>query len=61
VKNGDTSGLADLSKIPFAIIMDASWGSISGLGALEESSTKPVNPQLGGPKTMKPGRAGPAR
>ena len=57
VKNGDTSGLADLSKIPFAIVMDASWGSISGLSSLEETSTKPVNPQLGGPKTMKPGES----
>lgn len=57
VKNGGINGVADLSKIPFAIVMDASWGSISGSGALEESSTKPVNPQLGGPKTLKPGES----
>jgi len=57
VKNGGASALADLSKIPFAIVMDASWGSTFGPGVLEESSTKPVNPQLGGPKTMKPGES----
>lgn len=57
VKNGDTNGVADLSKIPFAIVMDATWGSTSGLNGLEDSSTKPVNPQLGGPKTMKPGES----
>ena len=55
VKNGDKSGLADLSKIPFSIVMDATFASIFGSSSLEESSVKPVNPQAGGPKSLKPG------
>ena len=57
VKNGDTNGMADLSKIPFGIVMGATWFSTTGSGSLvTETSTKPVNPQLGGPKTLNPGQ-----
>lgn len=56
VKNGDQNGLADLSKIPFAIVMDANWGSTVGAGSLDGAPPlKPVKPQSGGPKTLKPG------
>src|SRR5262245_4258270 len=56
VKNGAQNGLADLSKIPFAIVMDASWGSTVGSGSLDQTPPlNPVKPQLGGPKMLKPG------
>lgn len=53
VKNGDFNGLADLSKIPFNIVMDANWGSVLGESSLETAPpVKPVNPKAGGPKQL---------
>ena len=58
VKNGEFNGIADLSKIPFGIVMGATWWSTSGPGNLDPAPpSKPVNPQLGGPKTLKSGES----
>ncbi len=58
VKNGELNGTADLSKIPFGIVMGVTWFSTSGGGNLDPAPPlKPVNPQLGGPKTLKPGES----
>jgi len=57
VKNGDVNGIAGLSKVPWAIVMGATWGATHGEGKLEPTSVKIVKPQLGGPKTLKPGES----
>lgn len=55
VKNQSPKGTADLSKIPWQIILEADWGFTGGEGFLEKSSVMTVKPQVGGPKTLKPG------
>ena len=58
VKDGEVNGTANLSKIPFAIVMGTTWWSTTGPGNLDPAPpSKPVNPQLGGPKTLKPGES----
>lgn len=58
VKNQSPKGTAYLSKITWHIILEADWWFTGGNGFLEKNpSVKPVKPQLGGPKTLKPGES----
>lgn len=55
VKNQSPKGTADMSKIPWQILVEADWAFTGGPGFLEPGQT--VKPQLGGPKTLKPGES----
>lgn len=52
VKNQSAKGTADLSKVPWQIIVEADWGW--GSGGLKPPTVKP---QAGGPKTLKSGES----
>lgn len=56
VKNQSQKGTADLSKIPWQIVLAADWWSTSGPETLEQSAVKPVLPQMDGPMSLKPGQ-----
>jgi hypothetical protein len=57
VKNQSPKGTADLSKVPWNIVVEVtSWTSTTGSGNLEKEA-KTVKPQAGGPKTLKPGES----
>lgn len=53
VKNQSPKGTADMSKIPWQILVEAEWAFTGGPGFLEPGQA--MKPQLGGPKTLKPG------
>ena len=58
VKNQSPKGTAYLSNIPMQIVVEVTkWWSTSGPGFLEKSSKPTIKPQLGGPKTLKPGQS----
>jgi hypothetical protein len=57
VKNQGAKAIADLSKIPWQIIVEGHWGFTGGEGFLEKKAGGTVKPQLGGPKTLKPGES----
>jgi hypothetical protein len=60
VKNQSPKGTADLSKVPFQIVLEVSkwWSTTSGTGAdLEQPPGSTVKPQAGGPQSLKPGES----
>lgn len=56
VKNQSPKATADLSTIPWHIIVEALWAAGSP-GDLENPSKQTVKPQAGGPMTLKPGQS----
>ena len=54
VINQSMTGTADLSAIPWQIILAADWWPVDGWGSLSTSGTW-VKPLMGGPMTLKPG------
>jgi CARDB len=59
IKNQSPKGTADLSKAVWQIIVEVtSWWStgVTGVG-LENPGKQTVKPQIGGPKTLKPGQS----
>jgi hypothetical protein len=56
VKNQSPKGIADLSKIPWQIILAADWWPTGGPATVGQSAVKPVLPQAGGPMSLKPGQ-----
>lgn len=54
VINQSLTATADLSSIPWQIIVAADWWPIDGWGSLSSSGTW-VKPLMGGPMTLKPG------
>lgn len=60
VKNQSPKGPADLTKVPWQIVVEVTkWWSTSGEGPLDptKGSVKTVKPQQGGPKVLKPGES----
>jgi len=56
VKNQGSKRTADLSKIPWQIILAADWWPTGGPATVEQPAVKPVLPQAGGPMSLQPGQ-----
>lgn len=55
VRNQSQYGTADLSKMGFSIILDASWGFTAGSNFMPPNTS--VHPSVGGPKMLAPGQS----
>lgn len=55
VRNQSQYGAADLSKMGFSILLDASWGFTAGSSFMPPNTS--VHPSVGGPKMLAPGQS----
>lgn len=59
VKNQSPKGIADLSKIPWQIIVEVTswWDAKVNKAGLENPGKQAIKPQAGGPTVLKPGQS----
>jgi hypothetical protein len=55
-RNASSTGTADLSKVPWQVIIKADWNATKGPGHLIEPDKKTIMPTANGPVLWKPGQ-----